>query len=53
MKKWISLLLCLCLFASIPFYAVAAENRVVDEAGLLYESEIRSLNDQIHVIKDE
>ena len=53
MKKLISFLLCLCMLAALPFSVVAAENRVHDNAGLLSESEIRSLNDQIHAIKDE
>ena len=53
MKKLISLLLCLVLLALLPFSVMAAENQVIDEAGLLFESEIRSLNDQIHTIKDE
>ena len=52
MKKFASVLLCLCCLLSLPFCVSAAENRVRDDAGLLYESEIRSLNDQIHEIKD-
>ena len=52
MKKYISCLLCLCVLFALPFPASAAENRVIDDAGLLIDSEIRSLNDQIHEIKD-
>lgn len=53
MKKWLSFLLCLSILVALPFTALAAENRIKDEAGLLLESEVRSLNDQIHAIKDE
>ena len=52
MKKRLSILLCLYFILALPFSVLAAENRVIDGAGLLFESEIRSLNDQIHQIKD-
>lgn len=53
MKKWISIFLCLILLAALPFSvsAVDTETRVIDNAGLLSESEELSLEDQIQSVR--
>ena len=53
MKRLISFAVLVCLLLVLPCPAYAAENRVIDEAGLLSSDEVIHLNDQIHGIKTE
>lgn len=53
MKKWISLLLCIALCTSITVTAHAAGRYVIDEAGLLTDSQISQLEETAAELQDQ